>query len=387
MAESKKMSPGIKATLVGAAANLALVIIKFIGGIVGNSAAMVADAVHSVSDLLTDAIVLFTHKIGQKPRDEDHPYGHGRAETLGTTAVGFFIILAGMGLANEAWNIIQLGSPKIPKVLAAGTAVISIAVNEWLFRYTRRVGEKSNSPALVANAWHHRSDAISSIAALVGIIGAMVGFPMLDPIAAAMVAFLVMKVGYEITLGGFRDLMDTALSEEQTRDIQVVIDDIPGVIKSHDLRTRRIGGEILMDVHVQVDNDLTVTEGHEVAERVRRRLIKVYPNTQDVLVHIDAYDDSQVESIHNISREDIELRVNPILANMNGAFEKTRLRVHHLKGGNFIELYLRGNPEKTIAETEIGLDEIKQHLLKDEHIDGIKLYLEVGSDDGDHSTK
>jgi len=194
---------------------------------------------------------------------------------------------------------------------------------------------------------------------------------------------MVMKVGYEITLGGFRDLMDTALSEKQTHDIQVVIDDIPGVIKSHDLRTRRIGGEILMDVHIQVDNDLTVTEGHEVAERVRRKLIKVYPNTQDVLVHVDAYDDSQVESIHNISREDVALLVNPILTNMNGAFKKTRLRVHHLNGKNFIELYLRGDPTKTITESETRLEGIKKHLLMSEHIDGVKLFLEIGRDD-DH---
>ncbi|HJO58332.1 MAG TPA: cation diffusion facilitator family transporter [Nitrospinaceae bacterium] len=383
MAEAKKLNPGVKATLVGAGANLGLSIVKFIGGIIGNSTAMVADAVHSVSDLLTDAIVLFTHNIGQKPKDEDHPYGHGRAETIGTTAIGFFIIAAGVGLAHEAWDIIQSGSAEIPKALAALTALVSIATNEWLFRYTRSIGEKSNSPALVANAWHHRSDAISSIAALVGIVGAMIGFPMLDPIAAAGVAFMVMKVGYEITLGGFRDLMDTALSEKQTHDIQVVIDDIPGVIKSHDLRTRRIGGEILMDVHIQVDNDLTVTEGHEVAERVRRKLIKVYPNTQDVLVHVDAYDDSQVESIHNISREDVALLVNPILTNMNGAFKKTRLRVHHLNGKNFIELYLRGDPTKTITESETRLEGIKKHLLMSEHIDGVKLFLEIGRDD-DH---
>ena len=141
-----------------------------------------------------------------------------------------------------------------------------------------------------------------------------------------------------------------------------------------------------MDVHIQVNNDLTVTEGHEVAERVRRKLIKAYPNTQDVLVHVDSFDDSQVESIYNISREDVELKAAPLLANMNGEFEKTRLRVHHLKGKNFVELYLRGDAKKTIAETEIQLEEIKKHLLKIEHIDDVKLFLEVGHDE-DHSTK
>ena len=373
------MNPGIKVTLIGTASNLILSIIKFAGGIIGHSAAMIADATHSVSDLLTDMIVLIMFKVGQKPKDEDHPYGHGKAETLGTTVVGFIIISVGIGLAYEAWEMIQSGITRIPEPLAAGTALISIFIKEWLFRYTRSVGEKSNNSLLLANAWHHRSDAISSIAALVGIIGAMLGFPALDPIAATMVAFMIMKVGYELTLGGFRDLMDTALDEKDTQSIQVAIDDVSGVLKSHDLRTRKIGGEILMDVHIQVDSDLTVTEGHEVAERVRRKLIKNYPNTQDVLVHVDGYDDSEVESIYNISRDDVEFLLTSILANTDGKLKKTQLRIHHLKGKNIVELYLHGDSTKTIAETETSLKEIKSDLLKNEHIDGVKLYLEVES--------
>ena len=373
------MNPGIKVTLIGTASNLILSIIKFAGGIIGHSAAMIADATHSVSDLLTDMIVLIMFKVGQKPKDEDHPYGHGKAETLGTTVVGFIIISVGIGLAYEAWEMIQSGIARIPEPLAAGTALISIFIKEWLFRYTRSVGEKSNNSLLLANAWHHRSDAISSIAALVGIIGAMLGFPALDPIAATMVAFMIMKVGYELTLGGFRDLMDTALDEKDTQSIQVAIDDVSGVLKSHDLRTRKIGGEILMDVHIQVDSDLTVTEGHEVAERVRRKLIKNYPNTQDVLVHVDGYDDSEVESIYNISRDDVEFLLTSILANTDGKLKKTQLRIHHLKGKNIVELYLHGDSTKTIAETETSLKEIKSDLLKNEHIDGVKLYLEVES--------
>jgi len=380
------MNSGIKVTLVGIASNLVLSIIKFIGGVIGNSAAMVADAVHSLSDLLTDVIVLITIKIGQKPKDDNHPYGHGRAESLGTAVVGFFIILAGIGLAYEAWEIVQSEVSQIPKLLAAGTALISIFIKEWLFRYTRSVGKKSNSSILLANAWHHRSDAISSIAALIGILGSMAGFPVLDPIASAMVSFMIMKVGYELTLGGFRDLMDTALNEKDTQKLQATIDNISGVIKSHDLRTRKIGEEILMDVHIQVDSDLTVTEGHEVAERVRRQVIKNYPNTQDILVHVDGYDDREVESIYNISRDDVEILLTPILANAERTFKKTQLRVHHLKGKNIVELYLHGDSSKTIAETESCLKEVKTNLLKNKHIDGVKLYLEVESNN-DYLTK
>ena len=382
------MNPGIKVTIIGILANITLSVIKFIGGIIGNSTAMVADAVHSLSDLFTDAIVLVTHKISQIPKDEGHPYGHGRAESIGTTAVGIIIIFAGIGLAYEGWNIIQSESPPIPEPIAAGMALVSIFIKEWLFRYTYSVGKKSNSSLLIANAWHHRSDAISSIAALVGIIGSMMGYPMLDPIAAAMVGFMIIHVGYKLTLGGFRDLMDTALSEKDTRDIQGVIDEISGVIKTHDLRTRKIGGEVLIDVHIQVDSDLTVTEGHEIAERVRRTLINRYPKTQDVLVHVDGYDDSNVESIYNISRSDVELIVTPLLSHMTGNFKKTQLRIHHLNGKNIVEIYLHGDRTKTITETEIILKNFKGSLLENKNIDGVKLYLEVEWNmEKDHSIK
>ena len=380
------MNPGIKVTLVGTASNLLLSIIKLIGGIIGNSAALVADAVHSISDLLTDVIVLITLKIGQKPKDDNHPYGHGKVESLGTTAIGFFVISAGLGLAYEAWDIIQSGAPRSPELLAAGIALISIFIKEWLFRYTRSVGKKSSSSILLANAWHHRSDAISSIAALIGIIGSMAGFPVLDPIAAAMVSLMIIKVGYELTLGGFRDLMDTALNEKDTQKLQTTIDDISGVIKSHDLRTRKIGEGILMDVHIQVDSDLTVTEGHEVGERVRRQLIKNYPNTQDVLVHVDSYDDSKVETIYNISRNDVEILLTPILANTENTLKKTQLRLHYLQGKNIVELYLHGDSTKTISEIDTCLKDVKRNLLKNKHIDGVKLYLEVESN-SDYLTK
>ena len=195
-------------------------------------------------------------------------------------------------------------------------------------------------------------------------------------------------MGYKLTRGGFRDLMDTALSEKDTRDIQSVIDEISGVIKTHDLRTRKIGGEVLIDVHIQVDSDLTVTEGHEIAERVRRNLINRYPKTQDVLVHVDGCDDSNVESIYNISRSDVELIVTPLLSHMVGNFKKTQLRIHHLNGKNIVEIYLHGDRTKTITETEIVLKKFKGSLLENKNIDGVKLYLEVEWDmEKDHSIK
>lgn len=235
-----KKNPGVRIIVVGALANLLLAALKIAGGIFGRSTAMLADGIHSLSDLLTDGVVLFTHKIGQLPADENHPYGHGRAETIGATLVGAVIIVAGLGLAYESWEIITTGAFRTPLLPAALAAVVSIVVNEILFRYTRSAGEKTNSPSLVANAWHHRSDAISSVAALIGIGGAMAGYPVMDPIAAVLVSVMIMKVGYNIAFKGLSDLMDTALSEEETRRIETMINSLPGVIQTHNLRTRRI---------------------------------------------------------------------------------------------------------------------------------------------------
>ena len=210
----------VKVILIGAACNLFLAAIKIAGGIWGRSTVMIADGVHSLSDLLTDVVVLFTYRIGQMPADENHPYGHGRAETIGATLIGSIIILAGLGLVFEAWEAISQGSERVPKAWAMAAALVSIVVNEGLFHYTRAAGEKSHSPSLVANAWHHRSDAFSSVAAVIGIGGAMAGVPIMDPLAAVVVAVMVGKVGYNIAFSGLSDLMDTGLSEKMTKEIE-----------------------------------------------------------------------------------------------------------------------------------------------------------------------
>lgn len=379
MKKRTPLNPGIKATLVGAAANLFLAVIKFVGGIVGNSTALVADAVHSLSDLLTDGVVLFTHKIGSIPRDEDHPYGHGRAETIGATIVGAIIILAGIGLGVTVWEVISSGAIKVPGWLAGTAAVFSILTNEWLYGYTRKIGERMKSPALIANAWHHRSDAISSVAALIGIMGAALGVPVMDPIAGGVVGLMVIKVGYNILTEGVRDLMDTALSVEKTKEIQKIIDGIPQVLEFHDLRTRRIGGVVFMDVHILVDTDLTVTEGHKTAESVRRKLINAMDNVEDVLVHVDAEDDSKIEPIYQATREDLQPIIDPVFAEMNGAVEKTALRVHYFKGKTIVDLYVRVPKIKTIAETEAVFKELRTRLEGSPKIDEARIYLDLNS--------
>lgn len=380
MSNLTNISPGIKATLIGAFANLLLSVAKFIGGVAGNSTALVADALHSLSDLLTDAIVMATHKIGQMPADSNHPYGHGRAETIGATIVGGVIILAGIWIGYEVWQVIASGSQLVPTWLAAGVATFSIFVNEGIFHYTRIVGERTNSPAIIANAWHHRSDAISSVAVLIGILGAHFGYPIMDPLAGGVVALMILKVGYDILTDGLRDLMDTGLSEDQTQEFQKIIDGIPEVIKFHDLRTRTLGGEIFIDVHILVDTDLTVTEGHAAAERVRRSLINAFNRVQDVLVHVDGEEDQNLLQLYSATREDLRKIVDPMIADADISLKRTRMRVHYLKGTTLVEIYLQVDPDKSISEINPFLEDLKKRLKSTPEIDDVRIFVDVNAD-------
>jgi len=380
MLKDLQKNRGVRVIAVGAVANLALAVLKIAGGIVGRSTAMIADGIHSLSDLLTDGIVLFTYKIGQLPADENHPYGHGRAETIGATLVGAVIIVAGFGLAYHAWEIISSGQFHTPSLPAAGAAVISIVVNEILFRYTRSAGEQTKSPSLIANAWHHRSDAISSIAALIGISGAMAGVPIMDPIAAIIVSIMIAKVGYNIAFSGLSDLMDTALGEEETRRIETMINGLPGVVQTHNLRTRRIGGEVLMDVHILVDHEASVTEGHQIAETVRRELIREIEDIQDVLVHVDTENDAAFEFIYGAHRNYLEKGVDSRIAGTEGVLVRTRLRVHYHGGKTTMEVFVRLEAGLGSEKSSSAVQKLKENLQSIEHVDEVRVFIDTASD-------
>ena len=375
--KGKTMTTGIRAIVIGMIANLLLSLFKFVGGILGNSVALVADAIHSLSDLVTDIIVLFTHRIGKMPQDEDHPYGHGRAETIGATIIGMLIIVTGIGVTYETWEAMSEGFGQAPGLLAASAALFSILVNEGLFHYTRRVGEETNSPSLVANAWHHRSDAISSIAALIGIVGAWQGFAFMDPLAGAVVGCLIVKVGIDITRQGVRDLMDTALSDEHTKKIHAILSEIPEVLHFHDLRTRVIGGEFLIDVHILVDPEMTVTEGHRVAETARRNLIKAIRNIQDVLVHVDGEHDAEVEGIYPVTRKELLEIARPLIAELAGNISQPQIRVHHIKGKNMVDVFIKIGSNQNMEDSRALVANIKSKLETTPQIDQARVFLDL----------
>lgn len=281
-------------TVIGAVVNLLLSIGKVVIGVVGGSPALVADGIHSLSDLLTDVMVVWAAKHGSKDADEDHPYGHGRIETVFTVGLGVVLLLVAGGILVDA--VSRLFHPERlthPGMAALVMAAISVVAKELLYHYTLRVARRIRSNLLKANAWHHRSDAISSIVVIVGIAGTMAGLPYLDAIAAIVVSMMIARIGWELGWSSVNELVDRGLDADRVEAIRRAILSVDGVLDIHMLRTRRMGGEALADVHILVPPRISVSEGHFISEAVRRHVIGEVDEVQDVLVHIDPEDDEQ----------------------------------------------------------------------------------------------
>lgn len=283
-----------RATLIGALINLLLSGIKVVVGVIGQSQALIADGVHSLSDLISDVMVLYAAKHGGKDADDDHPYGHGRIETLVTVAVGLLLIIVAAGIALDSINRLfhpeQLAQPEMIVLFAA---LISVFSKEGLYHYTMAVANRIRSNLLRANAWHHRTDALSSIVVMVGVAGTMAGLEYLDAIAAIGVSLMVAKAGVELAWESIEELIDTGLKEEELSRVKERIQKVEGVNEMHRLRTRKMGANILVDVHILVDPRLSVSEGHHIADQVELRLYQEIEDVTDVTVHIDPENDEE----------------------------------------------------------------------------------------------
>lgn len=285
-----------KVTIVGTIVNALLVAVKFVAGIMGRSSALVADAVHSLTDFVSDIVVLVFVRISGKPRDAEHEYGHGKFETLATMIIGVLLVAAGIGLlfngAKQVWDSINGIVLPEPTWIALAVAFISIVSKELLFRYTIKEGRRLNSDAVIANAWHHRSDVISSIGTMIGIGGAMFfgrKWRILDPIAAVVVSFFIIKAGYDIIKPAINELLEASLPKEQTDEITEIIRSVAGVKGLHNLRTRKIGNAIAIDVHVKMDGDLRLTEAHEIASRIEKAIRDHYGVESMINVHMEPF--------------------------------------------------------------------------------------------------
>ncbi len=289
-----------KVTLIGTVVNALLIVLKLVAGIIGRSSAMVADAVHSLSDFVTDAIVLIFVRIAGLPSDKGHDYGHGKYETLATLIIGCILAMAGIGLlisgieqVVRSFNGEHL--PR-PRMVALIVAVLSIASKEWLYRYTVKVGRATESQAVIANAWHHRSDAISSAGTLVGIAGAMFlgeQWRILAPLAAVMVSMFIIKSGYDIIRPSVGELLEASLPDSQEREIRTLVMSIDGIKNVHNLRTRRIGCTIAADMHVKMDGGMSLSEAHALASRAERAIKSQFGENSIVTIHMEPISEPQ----------------------------------------------------------------------------------------------
>lgn len=283
-----------RVTIVGSVVNLALLLFKFAAGILGRSAAMLADAVHSLSDFVTDVIVLLFVRISNKPQDKDHDYGHGKYETLATALIGIILFFVGLGIfwngARSIWAFVRGETLEAPGILALVAALLSIVTKEILYRYTVIVGRREQSQAVIANAWHHRSDALSSVGTAVGIGGAILlgdNWRVLDPVAAVVVSIFIVKVAWKMVVPCANELMEQSLPEQTERKIEEILLSFPGVTEPHNLRTRRVGNNCAIDVHVRMDGNLTLHQSHETTRAMEQRLRELLGEGTFINIHVE----------------------------------------------------------------------------------------------------
>lgn len=295
MKEETRKEKIMKITVLGSLANFLLLIFKFVAGWLGNSSAMIADAVHSLSDFITDVIVLLFIHISSKPKDKGHDYGHGKFETLATSIIGIVLMCVGIGLFWESSNKIvgfyfkgkELESPRMIALIAA---LVSILVKELLYRVTLVVGKKENSQALIANAWHHRSDAFSSIGTTLGIGGAILlgdQWRILDPLAAVIVSIFIVRVSLKLVIPAINDLLEQSLPAEVENEIISIIEETPEVRNPHNLCTRRIGNDFAIEVHIRVDGNTTVMHAHEITRDIEQKLRDKFGPATHITLHVE----------------------------------------------------------------------------------------------------
>lgn len=295
-----------KVTLAGSAVNALLIVLKFFAGITGRSSAMIADAVHSLSDFITDIIVVVFVRISSKPCDKGHDYGHGKFETFATLIIGITLAIAGILLMVNSIELVDrsLSGQELPapSFITLAVAAVSVAVKEWLYRYTVRKGRSLDSQVVVANAWHHRSDAISSVGTFIGIAGAIFlgqKWRILDPIAAIIVSVFIVKSGYSIMKPCIGELLEASLPEKQEQEILCLVKSVPGILDVHNLRSRRIGNGIAVDMHTKMDGSLPLSEAHDKATAAEKAIKARFGANSIINIHMEPFAKTEPEVLQS----------------------------------------------------------------------------------------
>lgn len=288
----------IKVSIVSIIVNLLLSLFKLIAGIWGASGAMISDAVHSASDVFSTFIVMIGVTISNKKSDKEHPYGHERLECVASVILAIVLFATGIGIGIDGIQKIAAGNygdMEIPKKIALLAAIASIAVKEWMYWYTRAAAKKINSGALMADAWHHRSDSLSSIGAFIGILGARLGFPVLDPIASVVICIFIGKAALDIFKDAIDKMIDKSCDEQTIKKMERLVLSEPGVKGIDVLRTRMFGAKVYVDVEISVDENMMLKESHEIAEEVHKAIEKAFPQVKHCMVHVNPFEQKCIE--------------------------------------------------------------------------------------------
>jgi cation diffusion facilitator family transporter len=373
MTNQNAKKEAVRVTLVGMWLDLVLGALKAVGGTMTGSFALVADGIHSLTDAVTDIFVLIVSHYSNEGPDAEHPYGHGRFEAIGTVVMGMvFFAIAAVLIYDSVLRLRDSENIVVPAIGGLVIAAISIAAKEWIYHYTMRTANKLNSSLLRANAWHSRSDAISSIAVLIGLIGAQQGLPWLDVIAAIFVALIIARIGWELCLDSLRELVDTAIPGQHQKEITNTILEVTGVNQVTSLRSRQSGGKILLEVQIQVDPRISVSEGHQLGEAVSAAVSDRFSNISDVVVHIDTEFHDSHENLHLPLREDIVLQIKQVWEQYLPDEAIRNVDLHYIDAGVEVDLYLRADEvDETLAQ------QLKQALQLVESVSRLNIYCSI----------
>ncbi len=363
-----------RCTWVSVLVNIGLTIAQVVAGVFAHSQSLIADGVHSLSDLISDFLVLIASYHSKTPADDDHPYGHGRIETAASLVLGAILVLTGIGIMySAAIKLETLSDAPAVTSLALWTAGLALIAKEALFRYMLYVGEQLRSSLLIANAWHARSDAASSLVVAVGIAANMMGFIYADAIAAILVGFMIVRMGLVFVWEAFQELIDAGLSFEEVASIRQTLMDTQGVKNVHELRTRKMAHRVLVDAHILVDSKISVSEGHSIAERARKRVIESHESVNDVLVHVDTEDDAGFgEDIPMVSpsREELLASLDKVLEGMPAPEQVT---FHYLAGKVEVDVLMPHDGLKTKTAITKAYQTIENRLIGHVYFSQVRL--------------
>lgn len=362
-----------RVTLVGAAVNCGLASLQIVFGILGKSQALLADGIHTLSDLSTDFIVLYASKRSARKADKDHPYGHGRIETLASMLLGAILGMVGIGIGIH--GVESILEPRVdPKAITVVFAFIAIVAKEGLYRYTLRAARTTHSVMLESNAWHHRSDALSSIVVLVGISAQLMGVAYMDAVAAIIVACMIAWIGLRLCRNALTELIDTGLDLELVEQVRAAMKANPSVVGVHNLRSRSMGGLGYLDAHIEVNPDLTVSEAHYIAHHIEHHVKKRFPKIIDVQIHIDPVDDKMRDSVlaRLPERQRIEQDLAQAWDNIDASRKILQTKLHYLD--KLIEIDLVLPASMCSQESAADIERLRQGASSLDYIGKVNVY-------------